>query len=163
VAGDIINYVAAMDDGTSVLAGTINGLLFLLRPSPTGAASGQKLVAPAQGKVNRIVFASATLAFAVSGVSILRFDGSAWNVVGTSLPGGPYNGLARDGYNRTWTCTDDKVFVSRDDGLTWKNASVGLPQQVHCRDLRYNFAQQNPPLLYLATSGHSVWVTSVLG
>lgn len=164
VAGDLITCVAALDDGTSVLVGTNAGRLFLLGPSPTGPTSGQQLVVSSpQGKVNKIVFASATLAFAASGAAILRFDGRTWTVVGSGLPGGPYWGLTRDGYSRTWTCTDGNVFVSRDDGLNWKDASFGLPRNVLCRDLRYNFAQQNPPLLYLATYGHSVWVNVVDG
>jgi hypothetical protein len=167
VAGDPITAVAALDDGTSVLVGTLAGRFFLLKPSCAGPVTGQRLVVSSPqgqvGQVSRIVFVSPTSAIAVSGNSIVRYDGSTWSVVGAGLPAGPYNALARDGYKRTWTCTGDKVFVSRDDGLTWKDASVGLPVNVRCNDLRYNFAQQNPPLLYLATWGHSVWVTDVLG
>jgi hypothetical protein len=170
--GDEISALATLDDGTSVLAGTSAGRLFLIKLSPNGPVSGQQLVVSLppgtpQGSVDRIVFASASLAFATfnsnDGSHVLRFDGSAWKTADAGLPGGAYYGLARDGYSRTWTCTDDKVFVTRDDGLTWKNASTGLPKRPHCADLRYNYSQQNPPLLYLSTYGHSVWVTDVIG
>ena len=116
-----------------------------------------------RGPVNRIVFPVTTRAFAIydGGYAIVRYDGTAWSPTDSGLPGGPYTGIARDGYSRTWVSTDDRVFVSRDDGFTWKDASAGLPRRPHCTGLSYNFAQQNPSLLYLATYGHSVWVTSV--
>jgi hypothetical protein len=172
VAGDAINALATLDDGTSVLVGTVNGRLFLLRPSPSGPVSGQMLVVslPPQvtkGRVDRIVFALATLAFATFSTNgaghILRFDGTAWGVAESGLPGTTLFGLARDGYSRTWTCTDDKVWVSLDDGFSWKDASLRLPNRPHCAELRYNFANQNPPLLYLSTYGGSVWNASVIG
>ena len=169
-SGDAIWSLAALDDGSSVLAGTKAGRIFLLKLSPSGPVAGQELAVSLppgtpQGQVLRIIFISATLAFATytsygSGL-ILRFDGNAWSRADSGLPGGPYYGLARDGYGRTWTCTDNQVFVSRDDGFTWKNASLGLPKRAHCAELRYNFAQPNPPLLYVSTYGHSVWVTDV--
>jgi hypothetical protein len=93
---------------------------------------------------------------------ILCFDGTAWGVADSDLPGANLFGLARDGYSRTWRCTDDKVWVSLDDGFSWKDASRGLPKRPHCAELRYNFAQQNSPLLYLSTYGRSVWCTSAI-
>jgi hypothetical protein len=167
VAGDSISALGPLDDATVVLVGTSNGRFFWFNPSVASPPQGQRIsVSPgvSQGQVNRIVFPTVTRAFAVynGGSTIVRYDGAAWSPTDSGLPGGPYTGIARDGYNRTWVCTDDKVFVSRDDGFTWKEASAGLPRRVHCNGLSYNFAQQNPPLLYLATNGHSVWVTGVL-
>jgi hypothetical protein len=167
IAGDSISALGPLDDGTVVLVGTSKGRFFRLIPSATSPPQGLNIpVTPGtpQGQVNRIVFPVVTRAFAVynGGSAIVRFDGTAWSPADSGLSPGPYSGIARDGYSRTWVCTDDKVFVSRDDGFTWKEASAGLPRRVHCNGLSYNFAQQNPPLLYLATYGHSVWVTGVL-
>jgi hypothetical protein len=110
-------------------------------------------------------FWSAYRAFAIfntaAGGAILRFDGTSWSPVDPGLPGGPYYGLAADGFGRIWTSTDDRVFVSRDGGVSWKDASRGLPLRAHCRELRYNLVQQNSPSLYLSTYGRSVWVTDV--
>jgi hypothetical protein len=163
-ASDSISVLAPLDDGTSVLVGTNAGRLFLLQPSTGGSTSGQKL-AIFQGTANRMVFASPTLAFVTlnrgSSGALLRFDGTAWSSADSGLPEGPYYGLARDAYGRIWTCTDDRVFVSRDYGFTWKDASFGLPRRPHCADLRHNFAQQDSQELYLSTYGASVWVTTV--
>ncbi len=171
VTAGSISALATLDDGASALVGTDASALFLVKPSRANPTAGQKLsvtLPPGtpRGAINRIVFPSATLAFAAFSFNgnghILRFDGTAWTTADSGLPQGPFYGLARDGYGRTWTCTDDKVFVSRDDGFNWKDASNGLPRRPHCAELRYNFAQQNPPLLYLSTYGHSVWVTGVV-
>lgn len=167
VAGNSISALGPLDDGKVVLVGTNKGRFFRFMPSATNPPQGLNIpVTPGtpQGQVNRIVFPVVTRAFAVynGGSAIVRFDGTAWSPAGSGLSQGPYTGIARDGYSRTWVCTDDRVFVSRDDGFTWKEASAGLPRRVHCNGLSYNFAQQNPPLLYLATYGHSVWVTGVL-
>jgi hypothetical protein len=166
-AGDSISALGPLDDGTVVLVGTSNGRFFWFNPSAASPPQGQRIsVSPGipQGQVDRIVFPAVTRAFAIynGGSTIVRYDGTAWSPVDSGLPPGPYGGIARDGFSRTWVCTDDKVSVSRDDGFTWKDASAGLPRRVHCTGLSYNFAQQNLPLLYLATYGHSVWVTGVL-
>jgi len=165
-ASDSISALATLDDGTVVLVGTTAGRFFRFSPSVMSPAQGQAIpITPGvvRGPVNRIVFPVTTRAFAIydGGYAIVRYDGTAWSPTDSGLPGGPYTGIARDGYSRTWVSTDDRVFVSRDDGFTWKDASAGLPRRPHCTGLSYNFAQQNPSLLYLATYGHSVWVTSV--
>jgi hypothetical protein len=171
VAGDAVNAIATLDDGTSVLAGTVKGLIFLIRPLPSGPVTGQQLTISlppgvTSGRVDRLVFSSATRAFATFNTNgaglILRFDGTAWGAADNGLPGENLFGIGRDGYGRTWTCTDDKVWVSLDDGGTWKDASVGLPKRPHCSDLRYNFTQQNPPLMYLSTFGRSVWFADAI-
>ena len=165
-SGDFISAVAPLSDGTSVLVGTNAGRVFLLRLLSGGSAIGQRLSASTNGQVNRIVFVSSTLAFIASNSNgqgvLFRFDGAGFIPADIGLPGTPCQAIARDGYGRTWVCTEDRVFVSRDDGFTWRNASNGLPQLPYCTDLRFNFAQPNPPLLYLGTYGNSVWVTSVI-
>jgi len=31
--------------------------------------------------------------------------------------------------------TDDRVYLSREDGAMWQQASMGLPRNPHCADL----------------------------
>ena len=56
--------------------------------------------------------------------------------------------------------TDDRVYISRDDGATWQRASLGLPRFPHCADLRFvSFATEAH--LYLSTFGRSVWMAKL--
>ena len=58
-----------------------------------------------------------------------------------------------------FTATDDRVYISRDDGATWQQASLGLPRRPHCSDLRFAADSQGGFNLYLGTYGRSVWVS----
>jgi hypothetical protein len=168
VPGDTVNALATLDDGSSVLVGTSNGLIFLLAPVAGGLAAGQKLPISLpqgmQGGIYRIVFVSTSLAFAIFDAGeaghILRFDGTAWSLSDTGLPGTTLYGLSRDSYGRTYTCTDDKVWVSLNDGESWSDASMGLPRRSHCADIRFDSTQPSSQL-YLSTFGHSVWAADV--
>src|SRR5262249_26216797 len=51
--------------------------------------------------------------------------------------------------------TDDKVFVSRDEGDTWKFATKGLPRLPHCTELRAVAHDNGQRFLYLSTFGRS--------
>jgi hypothetical protein len=168
ISGDAVNALATLDDGSSVLVGMNSGFIFLLTPVAGGLVAGRKLSISLpqamQGGIYRIVFVSTTLAFAIfdggDAGHILRFDGAAWSLRDTGLPGSTLFGLSRDSYGRTYTCTDDKVWVSLNDGESWADASMGLPRRSHCADIRFDFTQPNPQL-YLSTFGHSVWAADV--
>lgn len=188
VAADSITAIAALPSGASVMIGTQNGRLFLLQPAASGPVAGQQLTvdlpASARGQICRIVFPTPTLAFATynnqagtaqwrtPGGHILRYDGTRWTAADTGLPEGPYYGLAvDDGFSvnsprfpgKIFTCTDDRVYVSRDSGNVWLNMSSGLPRRAHCAELRYVVGSRGRPLLYLSTYGRSVWVANVAG
>jgi hypothetical protein len=59
--------------------------------------------------------------------------------------------------------TDDRVFISRDDGGSWQQASQGLPRNPHCSDLRFAPVGTDAGNLYLSTYGRSVWVAETIG
>jgi len=58
--------------------------------------------------------------------------------------------------------TDDRVYISRDDGATWQRASAGLPRNPHCRDVRV-CSTHGGAWLYLSTYGRSVYVVRLRG
>ena len=58
--------------------------------------------------------------------------------------------------------TDDKVYISRDDGQNWQPAALGLPRRPHCGDLRFVRDEEGGANLYLGTYGRSVWVAELL-
>jgi len=53
--------------------------------------------------------------------------------------------------------TDTRVFVSRDQGDTWKIATKGLPRRAHCTELRAVAHDNGQRFLYLSTFGRSAW------
>jgi hypothetical protein len=81
---------------------------------------------------------------------------------GVGLPNEPYYGLEGVEVPQSrvphalFVCTDDRVFISRDDGATWQSASQGLPRRTHCGDLRFA-ANTQGGALYLGTFGRSIW------
>jgi hypothetical protein len=62
---------------------------------------------------------------------------------------------------RLFATTDADVFVSRDHGRTWIDASQGLPARPHGNDLRIADDGQGGRDLYLGTYGRSVWRTMI--
>jgi hypothetical protein len=58
--------------------------------------------------------------------------------------------------------TDDRVYISREDGATWRQASLGLPRNPHCADLRFA-SSYSGAWLYLSTFGRSVYVVRLRG
>jgi hypothetical protein len=55
--------------------------------------------------------------------------------------------------------SDSRVYVTRDNGTTWQNASSGLPRRPHCADLRHVKQRDGNAFLYLSTCGRSVWAS----
>jgi hypothetical protein len=143
ISGDAVNALATLDDGSSVLVGTTSGFIFLLTPVAVGLAAGQRLPISlpqaTQGGIYRIVFVSATLAFAIFDVGnaghVLRFDGSAWSLSDAGLPGSTLFGLSRDSYGRTWTSTDDRGQTHRlacPDGLIARTCASITANRTRC-------------------------------
>ena len=62
--------------------------------------------------------------------------------------------------NALLVATDDRVYVSNDNGDHWQRASLNLPRNPHCADLRYETAEGRT-ILYLSTYGRSVWMTDI--
>jgi hypothetical protein len=97
---------------------------------------------------------------------ILRLESLTWvdcDVAGQIGDSQPFTGLDAE-----WTssgdivvaCTDSRVYVSRDRGVKWGPASLGLPIRPHGKALRY-VADSRGTFVHLATYGRSVWMCRV--
>jgi hypothetical protein len=92
-------------------------------------------------------------------------DFRSWTPIGTGLPGTPIFCMATD-----WTvqpktlfaATDDRVYVSRNNGASWTEESSGLPRRPHCSDLAFVTHPDGTRWLHLSTYGWSTWVTRVV-
>ena len=152
-------------------------------PSP---APGRRMQA---GGIYRVVAMSATEAYVMmSGASatwksplgatttvtaayVLQLDALQWVVTaGAGLPNEPLFGLEVVAEPETrvphalFVSTDDRVYVSRDKGSSWQQASQGLPRNPHCADLRFGSMSviQNPGAwVCLSTFGRSVYLARV--
>ncbi len=60
-----------------------------------------------------------------------------------------------------FAATDDKVYISRDLGNSWQQASEGLPSNPHCCDLRFIDSLEGNRSLYLSSFGRSIWRASI--
>jgi hypothetical protein len=60
-----------------------------------------------------------------------------------------------------YACTDNRVFVSRDEGDTWLLANKDLPSRVHCTSFAIGAERFSGRYLYLATYGRSVWQAKI--
>lgn len=163
---DSVNALASLD-GTTVLIGTSSGRALQLTPSsrgPTSATAVKVADDVPPGVMTRILVISSTLAFANynNGKTgrIIRFDGQTWIRSDAGLPGNACYGLASQGTTVIFTCTDDRVFSSRNQGQTWMNASSGLPRRPHCADLRVG-TTPGGDVIYVSTFGRSLWVAGL--
>jgi hypothetical protein len=110
------------------------------------------------GRERRRVGALPDNAYALIGGRILRFNGLYWS----TTTGTDWTTFALDApEGRLFAATDGDVFVSDDRGVTWTDASAGLPARPHCTDLRIAADGRGGRDLYLATYGHSVWRATI--
>ncbi len=56
-----------------------------------------------------------------------------------------------------YVATDSHVYVTRDRGKNWLDASSGLPRRPHGCDLRFVEQSDANAFIYLGTFGRSVW------
>jgi hypothetical protein len=87
-----------------------------------------------------------------------------WVARAAGLPvGEPFYALDVDSTVKpavAFVATDRNVYVTRDDGKTWADASRGLPARPHCSDLRV-VQDVRATYAYLSTWGRSVWITRI--
>jgi hypothetical protein len=156
-------YITALgsSDGFTVFVGTSEGKTFAL---DSRSGSRVELNIPIgsnpPGVIGKFAVASTTQAFAILNPGsigfILRLNGFRWDAVG----GGTFFALEMDRTTNPPTlfaATDSRVYVSRDGGVTWQSASIGLPRRSHCADLRFVAQTDGRRYLYLSTYGRSVW------
>ena len=101
---------------------------------------------------------------------VMRLDVLKWvTTPGTGLPNKALYALEAVTLESThmprslFVATDDRVYVSRNDGATWQQASQGLPRCPHCSDLRFVQIDSGVGKLFLSTYGRSVWVAQISG
>ncbi len=98
---------------------------------------------------------------------LIRLDGSMFvTTPGNGLPNEVIYALEAVTHPHSETdhtlflATSERVYISRDSGKNWQEASDGLPRNAHCSDLR--FVNLEPEArLYLSTYGWSVWVATL--
>ncbi|MFL5827274.1 MAG: hypothetical protein ACJ76V_12185 [Thermoleophilaceae bacterium] len=155
------------DTGDYIFVGTANGEIFVMDPSAGGGMLQLGVHPPSSGlgAVERIVLHGGRGPFAMMesgpGSVILELAGFGWRQLKSSkaLPFTKMFGfdVHRGGGPITLAVsTDTDVFVSPDDGDTWKRASGGLPRVPHCCDLRFGTWQERDAL-FLGTWGRSMW------
>jgi hypothetical protein len=89
--------------------------------------------------------------------TVMRSDdgGAHWATAASGLPNEVFYAMECDVHSlpaAIYVATDDQVYASIDEGLSWKSMSTGLPRRPHCADLRIGTSD-----LYLSTFGASVW------
>ena len=168
--GDAISSLASLN-GHQVFAGTEQGRIFSFAPFQIPF---ELVVSPAdKGRVHDITIVrdDDTLAFALydgpTTKAILQSNFFNWDPLGSN--GNVARGLNLDGFDNfiamtfdpvasaLYACTDNRVFVSRDEGDTWLLATKHLPSRVHCTSFALGAPRPSGRYLYLSTYGRSVW------
>jgi hypothetical protein len=147
---------------TSGRAGMTNVPEFFHVDVASGNAT-QMAVDPAVGTPEPTAIApiSADRAYAAtSDGRVLVWDGRQWEAT-TSQPAanGRLVAMAADRSSRPpvmFVASDRRVFVSRDQGASWPDASDGLPKAIACADLRL-VEEGEGVHLYLWSFGRSLW------
>jgi hypothetical protein len=162
--------------GDNVFVGTQDGHIFALSPrSKFPFELGVPIRATMPGDIWRICVLRDGVAYANyhsegNGDFLLQSNFFSWDPLGSNdnvakgidLPTdeGPIFGFDIDrGANphTLFAATDNHVFVSRDEGDTWKLATKGLPRRPRCTELRAVAHDNGQRFLYLSTFGRSAW------
>jgi hypothetical protein len=162
-------------DGNAILVGFHNGSIFSYRPNYANPVSGipnrMNIIWPKDGpgSVERIVMHDNEHAFAICNhatangyVLRLRRESANWEPLLHGLPMERLIGLDTDwtvgsGSKPMYVATNSRVYVSTDDGDTWRDASNGLPKVGHLSGLRFFASSNNIRYLYVGTYGRSVF------
>ena len=150
-----VSSVASIDGGT-ILVGLSDGRIMLLdAQSRTFTTQAQDATSETAGGVVRFEPLSSNLAYALKKGVLIRFNGQTW----TALPATQtfIAFTAERGSGRLFAATERDVFASNDGGLSWTDASVGLPLAANCTDLRIGDDGDGGRSLYLTTYGRSAW------
>lgn len=166
--------------GDNVFAGTQDGRIFALSPrSKQPFELGVPIRDTKPGEIWRICVLRDGVAYASycsqnNEGFLLQSNFFSWDPLGNNdnvargidFPAGegPIYGFDIDrGANphTLFAATDNHVFVSRDEGDTWKLATKGLPRRSHCTELRAVAHDNGQRFLYLSTFGRSAWRASL--
>ena len=171
---DAITSVASLT-GHQVFAGTKQGRIFSFAPFQTPF---ELVVSPSdKGPVHHITVVRDALAFALYDgpftKAVLQSEFFNWDPLGSN--DNVARGLNLDSTENfiamtvdretnpftLYACTDNNVFVSRDEGDTWLLATTHLPSRSHCTSFAIGAARPSGRHLYLSTYGRSVWQAKI--
>src|SRR5262249_48917792 len=156
-------------DGSSVFIGTVDGKILQVDTATKQATEfGVALQTASGGTVHKIAALSNSIVYATYNVNdqgfVLQKRGQGF-VQMSGLPDTDmvYSlALVENTRGRAlFVASDSRVYVTRDDGTSWLDASSGLPQRPHCADLSFVDQQGGFGFLYLSTCGRSVWMSQV--
>ena len=163
----------ALDPGTGAV--TEQGIK-LPQPSPSSQMAGGAVTriagfdagamfAVLLGATEMPIGGAALLGAAAVQGYVLRLDDGSWTpAAGTGLPNEYLYGFCTVAAPNTeivrglMAATDDAVYLSRDDGASWRRASLGLPRRPHCADLRFVMDRAGDAHIVLGTFGRSMWI-----
>lgn len=153
-------------DGETCFIGTSTGRIL-----SRDAATGFTLELPVEpldagAAIHHFAVQSAQRAFAIlnspTNGYLLRFQSPGiWHAT-QGLPIETLWGVAADpATNIVAVATDSRVYLSRDDGETWRAASRGLSRRPHCAGLQLHTDTKGTTTLHLTTYGRSAWQASI--
>ena len=164
--GQRISAVSATFNGGTVFVGSDAGNIFQF-DAPYGqsplqlginipvGATGNRQVSGLSAFFVGVAFA--TINIGVQGYVMSLTDG-VWNSVGNSLPHSlPFKAMAAADLQSLFVATDTAMYDSHDAGITWSDASDGLPNVITANDLQVVTEPNGSTFLYLATYGRSLW------
>jgi len=166
--GAPISAIEIASDSQRIYVGTENGGIFrspdggegwsanLASPTIPGHAITRLATVPSNADV---VYASVAN-FGHSHLFRSQDGGVTWEDVDRGLlPDVPHHSIVipADGSNRVFVANDVGVFISEDEGKSWRNLTQNLPH-VMVVDLAYHLETRT---LYAATYGRSLWRLSI--
>lgn len=149
-------------NGTEILVGTVNGRIVVCDTASGRFTETDMSQVPLPGaRIDRLLCGTSRHWFAMAGGFILHWEKDAWR----GMSGGPGAQCAAIEFSRSkhsdagrlFGATDWGVYVSDDIGVSWTDASFGLPRRAHVSDLRLARQTNGEQWLYLATYGWGVW------
>jgi hypothetical protein len=168
---DPLTAVAPSFDGSSVFVGTKGGSIY--RFSAPYTSTGLQLnVSPPQvgaASVSGLYAFFSSVAWASYNVGnngyVMFWNGSTWSASGLGmLPNSlPFNSITAKDLNTIFVSSSSAVYDTRDAGVGWSYANVGLPKNI-THDPQLYFlpsSASGPANLYLTTWGRSLWVSPI--
>jgi len=154
-AGQAVSSVASFD-GAGILVGMSDGRILLLdAQSRTFTTQAQDAASEAAGGVVHFEPLSSQLAYALKNGILIRFNGQIWTALPATKTWITFTVERVSG--RLFAATERDVFASADGGVSWSDASIGLPVAANCTDLRIGDDGDGGRSLYLTTYGRSAW------
>jgi hypothetical protein len=168
---DPLTAVAPTFDGSSVFVGTKGGSIYRFSAPYTGTGLQLNVSPPQVGaaSVSGLYAFFSSVAWASYNVGnngyVMFWNGSTWSASGLGmLPNSlPFNSITAKDLNTIFVSSSSAVYDTRDAGVGWSYANVGLPKNI-THDPQLYFlpsSASGPANLYLTTWGRSLWVSPI--